>query len=127
MAGSPTPLQTEFEFTLPRGYVDSQGGIHRHGRMRLARAKDEIGPMRDPAVRDNPAYLSIAVLANVVTQLGDLVEVNRATIENMFTADLAYLQDMYRRINEEGVNEREVTCPHCGQTYMIEAYTPGGS
>ena len=125
MAGS--ALQTEFEFTLPRGYVDSQGTMHRVGRMRLARAIDEIAPQRDPTVRDNPAYLSIAILARVITGLGDLGEVNVKTVENMFTADLAYLQDFYRRINETGSAAREVTCPQCGATVQVEDTPAGGS
>ena len=125
VAGS--PLQTEFEFTLPRGYVDSQGNLHRVGRMRLARAIDEIAPQRDPSVRDNPAYLSIAILARVITQLGELGEVNVKTVENMFTADLAYLQDFYRRVNENGSAAREITCPQCGTTIQVEDTPAGGS
>ena len=125
MAGS--PLQTEFEFTLPRGYVDSQGNLHRVGRMRLARAIDEIAPQRDPSVRDNPAYLSIAILARVITGLGELGEVNVKTVENMFTTDLAYLQDFYRRINENGSAAREITCPQCGTVIQVEDTPAGGS
>ncbi len=97
-------LQTEFEFTLPRGYVDSEGTLHKKGTMRLATAMDEIAPMRDPRVRANQAYLVIILLARVVTKLGTIEVIDTGTIENMFSADLAYLQDFYRRINELGAD-----------------------
>src|ERR687896_543882 len=89
-------LQTEFEFTLPRGYVAPDGRLHKKGRMRLATAMDEIAPLRDPRVRANQAYLVIILLARVITQLGDVEVIDTGVIENLFTADLAYLQDLYR-------------------------------
>src|SRR5215212_9777760 len=92
------PLQTEFDFALPKGYVDAQGVLHRGGKMRLATAMDEIVPLRDPRVRNNQAYLTVAILTRVITHLGDLIEVNTNVVENLFTVDLAYLQDFYRRI-----------------------------
>lgn len=98
-------LQTEFDFTLPRGYVDSDGTLHKKGKMRLATAMDEIAPMRDPRVRANQAYLVIILLARVISQLGSLEVIDTGVIENMFSADLAYLQDFYRRINELGTDE----------------------
>ena len=119
-------LQTEFEFTLPKGYLDTQGNVHRTGRMRLATAMDEIAPMRDPRVRQNEAYLTVAILARVVTKLGDLAEVNTNTIENLYTADLAYLQDFYRRVNDDGSEGQEVTCPQCGFKYNLESGALGG-
>jgi hypothetical protein len=126
-----SPLQTEFSFTLPRGYVDMQGKLHREGRMRLATAMDEIAPMRDPKVRENQAYLTIAILSRVVTQLGEIVEVNSTTIERLFTADLVYLQDLYRRINNNGTAELTVTCPNCSNVFQVEPngahVEPGGS
>jgi hypothetical protein len=97
---SQTGLQTEYEFTLPRGYVGSDGTLHRKGRMRLATAIDEIAPLRDPRVRANQAYLVIILLARVITKLGNLEVIDTGVVENMFSADLAYLQDFYRRINE---------------------------
>jgi len=97
---SQSGLQTEFEFTLPRGYVGSDGTLHRKGRMRLATAIDEIAPLRDPRVRANQAYLVIILLARVITKLGSLEIIDTGTIENLFSADLAFLQDFYRRINE---------------------------
>jgi hypothetical protein len=97
-------LQTEFEFTLPRGYVDSDGTLHKKGKMRLATAMDEIAPMRDPRVRANQAYLVIILLARVITQIGTIDNIDTGIVENFFSADLAYLQDFYRRINELGAD-----------------------
>src|SRR5437016_13671084 len=93
-------LQTEFDFTLPRGYVDSNGTMHRKGRMRLATAMDEIAPLRDPRVKANQAYLVIILLARVITRLGEVEVIDTGVIENLFSADLAFLQDFYRKINE---------------------------
>src|SRR5262245_13091136 len=101
-AGEPGGLQTEFAFELPRGYVDESGAVHKHGVMRLATARDEIMPLRDARVRDNEAYLTILLLARVVTRLGEITDVNAGVIERLFAADLAFLQDLYRRINQEG-------------------------
>lgn len=94
-------LQTEYEFSLPKGYIDRQGNRHRDGRMRLATAADEIMPLRDPRVKTNPAYLTIIVLSRVVTQLGTLDDINPPVVEGLFVEDLAFLQQMYRRINGE--------------------------
>ena len=93
-------IQTEFEFTLPKGYVDSDGNLHRKGVMRLSRAIDEITPMRDPRVKTNPAYATVIILARVITKLGGLEEINAMVIENLFASDLSYLQKFYRQINE---------------------------
>ncbi len=93
-------LQTEFEFTLPRGYIDPDGTLHKSGKMRLATAMDEIAPMRDPRVRANQAYLVIILLARVITQIGSVPHIDTGVIENLFSADLAYLQDFYRKIND---------------------------
>jgi hypothetical protein len=98
-------LQTEFEFTLPRGYVDSSGTLHRKGKMRLATALDEISPLRDPRVRSNQAYLVIILLARVITKLGTVEIIDSGVIENLFSADLAFLQDFYRKINEVSLDE----------------------
>src|SRR5205809_7914734 len=100
MAMKKAGLQTEFEFTLPRGYVGPDGTLHRQGRMKLATAIDEIAPLRDPRVRSNQAYLVIILLARVIIQLGSLEVIDTNVIENLFSADLAFLQDFYRRINE---------------------------
>lgn len=103
-----TGLQTEFEFLLPRGYVSSDGILHRKGRMRLATAMDEIAPLRDPRVKANQAYLVIIVLSRVITKLGSLEDINTDIIENIFSSDLLFLQDFYQQINElpaEGTEE----------------------
>ena len=95
-------MQTEFPFTLPRGYVDSDGSVHRDGVMKLSTAFDEVAPMKDPRVQTNPSYLVIILLSRVITKLGDLTHINPKVIEGLFSADLAFLQDFYRRINENG-------------------------
>ncbi len=105
-------LQTEFEFTLPKGYLDADGNLHRKGVMRLARAMDEIVPMRDPRVKSNPAYATVLILTRVITRLGALEEVTPAVIEELFACDLNYLQKFYRQINElevEEVGQKEPT------------------
>lgn len=126
-AAKPTPLQTEFPFTLPKGYIDADGVLHRDGMMRLATGMDEIAPLRDPRVKANQAYLTVVILARVITRLGTLPEVSTAVIEKLFTADLAYLQDFYRRINSEGEARLMVTCPECNHTFQVEVMEPGGS
>ncbi len=118
-------LQTEFPFELPRGFPDAGGKLHREGVMRLATAFDEIAPMKDPRVQSNPGYLVIILLSRVVTRLGDLEQVNPRVIENLFSADLAYLQDLYRRINEHGHDRLAVSCPHCEQDFEVEIASPG--
>lgn len=92
-------FQTEFEFTLPKGYVDEEGNIHREGVMRLATAADEITIVKDPSVQENPAYLTVVLLSRVITELGSLPEVTPKTIEGLFASDLAYLEDFYRKVN----------------------------
>ncbi len=92
-------FQTEFEFILPKGYLDGEGNLHRRGMMRLATAIDEIAPMRDPRVKMNPAYATVIILARVITRLGALTEVSPAIVEDLFAQDLNYLQLLYRRIN----------------------------
>lgn len=120
-SGSSGPgLRTEFAFVLPRGYVDGAGTVHREGRMRLATAKDEILPQRDPRVRENEAYLTVLLLARVITRLGSLAEVHPGIIENLFASDLAFLQDLYRRINQEGTTQVAVACPACKHEFAVE-------
>ena len=119
-------LQTEFPFTLPRGYPDEEGSLHREGVMRLATAYDEIAPMKDPRVQANPGYLVIILLSRVIDRLGDLEHINPKVIEGLFAADLAFLQDLYRRINENGHNRLDVTCPHCEKEFEVEAAGAGG-
>lgn len=92
-------FQTEFEFTLPKGYLDTDGNLHRKGVMRLATAIDEIAPLRDPRVKSNPAYATVIILSRVITRLGALTEVTPMAVEGFFAQDLSYLQDFYRHIN----------------------------
>ncbi|MFT5431907.1 MAG: hypothetical protein ACI9OJ_002605 [Myxococcota bacterium] len=113
-------FQTEFEFTLPRGFVDKDGNVHRKGVMRLATAKDEILPLQDYRVQNNRAYLVIILLARVVSKLGDLKSINPSVIEEMYSADLAYLQDFYRRINEEGTSKIKAKCPACAHVHDVD-------
>jgi hypothetical protein len=120
-------LQTESEFTLPRGYVDQHGTLHRTGRMRLATAMDEIGPLRDPRVRQNQGYLVIILLANVVTQLGTLEYVSTFEMERLFTSDLAFLQRLYRQINERGTSIITAQCPECSTEVEVDIASLGGS
>ena len=112
-------METEFEFELPRGYVDANGEGHKRGVMRLANAADEILPLRDPKVQQNPGYLTIILLARVITKLGTLSTVNTRVIEGLFTMDLAYLQDLYQRINMSEMPVYRVTCPHCNQELEV--------
>ncbi|WP_087708274.1 hypothetical protein [Sodalinema gerasimenkoae] len=93
-------FETEFEFTLPKGYIDADGNLHRKGIMRLAKAIDEIAPMRDPRVKANASYSTIIILARTIKRLGALDEVSPAIIENLYACDLNYLQSLYRQINE---------------------------
>lgn len=129
VVGEPDRLQTEFAFELPRGYVDDQGTVHRRGVMRLATARDEIIPLRDPRVRDNEAYLTVLLLERTVTRLGELSSVHAGVIERLFAADIAFLQDLYRRINQEGHTLAAVTCPSCGHDFQVDVAGdgPGGS
>ncbi|WNV92188.1 phage tail assembly protein [Umezawaea sp. Da 62-37] len=113
-------MRTEYPFTLPRGYVDETGRVHREGVMRLATARDELAPQTDPRVRQNPAYLTVLLLERTVTSLGSLTEVDPYVVEGLFASDLAFLQDLYRRVNQEGRTEVEVGCPSCGQQFAVD-------
>lgn len=117
-------LVTEFPFELPRGYVDESGTLHRDGVMRLSTARDELVPLRDVRVQENPAYLSVVLLGRVITRLGTLTMVHDGIVENMFASDLAFLQDFYRQINAEGHTRAAVQCPHCSEPFEVEL---GGS
>jgi hypothetical protein len=122
-------LRTEYPFTLPRGYVDEHGTVHKDGVMRLATARDEIAPQTDSRVRQNPSYLTVILLERTVTRLGTLSAVDTWVIENLFASDLAFLQDLYRRINSEGRTEVAVACPSCGHDFAVDLAgdAPGGS
>ena len=116
----PEPLTTEFAFVLPRGYVDSSGIVHREGVMRLATARDELIPLRDDRVRENSAYLTVVLLARVITRIGTVTDIHAGVVENLFAADLAFLQDLYRRVNTEGHTRAAVTCPNCSHRFAVD-------
>ncbi len=118
-------LQSEFPFTLPRGFADAEGRIHKEGTMRLATAKDEVAPLQDYRVKSNPGYLAVILLSRVVTRLGDLPQIYPQVIEDLPVADFAYLQSLYRRINEHGHNRLTVTCPECEKSFDVEVEPAG--
>ena len=113
-------MHTEFAFVLPRGYLDENGTLHKNGVMRLATARDEILPLKDLRVRDNEAYLTVLLLSRVVTKLGMMTNITPDIIEGLFASDLAFLQDLYRRINQEGHTQAAVTCPSCKHEFMVD-------
>jgi hypothetical protein len=115
-----TPLRTEFDFELPRGFVDADGVVHRSGTMRLATARDELLPLYDARVQENAAFTTVVLLSRVITSLGSLGMINSNVIENMFASDVAFLQDFYRRINAEGHTRAAVTCPQCSNRFTID-------
>src|SRR5262245_59877086 len=121
-------FQTEYEFTLPMGYLDGEGTLHREGIMRLATAADEILPLKDARVQRNAGYLTVILMSRVITRLGTVPQVGPNLIESMFAADLVYLQDLYNRINRlEGDASATVTCPKCEHVFEHEVPAPGGS
>ncbi len=113
-------FKTEFPFTLPKGYIDADGNLHRTGVMRLATAKDEIIPLQDYRVQNNRAYLVIVLLSRVITKLGDLPMIDTDVVENLFSTDLAYLQEFYLRINEEGAPRIHAKCPSCQHEFDVD-------
>ncbi|GHJ37431.1 hypothetical protein [Streptomyces sp. TS71-3] len=113
-------LRTEFDFELPRGYLDDDGVLHRSGSMRLATARDELRPQIDLRVKENPAYLSVVLLSQVITRLGTVTDIHAGVVERMYATDIAFLQDFYRRINSEGHTHAAVTCPHCNGSFEID-------
>lgn len=118
-------LQTEFEFALPKGYVDEKGTLHRDGTMRLATAADEILPMKDPRVQQNPAYLSVILLSRVIIRMGSLNMITPKVIEGLFAGDFAYLQEMYNRINQNGADVVKTVCPKCEHRFDVECQPQG--
>ena len=112
-------MQTVYEFELPKGYVDANGNVHKHGKMRLATAAGEIGATRDPRVLSNPSYLSVVVLSKVVTELEGVEMVTPALIEKLFTADMAFLQDMYQKVNNVEPLSIKAVCPECGCIHEV--------
>jgi hypothetical protein len=113
-------MQTEIEFTLPRGYVDDSGEVHRVGTMRLATARDEIEPLREVDVRQNAAYLTVLLLARTVTRIGGITDVTPALVENLYAADFDHLQRLYERINSDGEAVGVVSCPECAHRFEVD-------
>jgi hypothetical protein len=113
-------LRTEFAFELPRGYVDGDGVVHRSGVMRLATARDELLPLYDARVQENAAYTTVVLLARVVTSLGTVPAITANVVENMFASDVAFLQDLYRRVNAEGHTRIAVTCSACQHRMTVD-------
>jgi hypothetical protein len=113
-------FQTEYEFTLPYGYVDEQGNLQRYGVMRLATARDEVEPLADPRVQANQAYLGILLLSRVLVRLGDIRPVEPSVVEGLFSGDFAYLQDLYVRVNDLGTSLVETQCPSCGGRLTLD-------
>jgi hypothetical protein len=113
-------LQTEFEFTLPCGFVDESGTLHRVGVMRLATALDELEAMRDPRVRGHEAYLSVVLLSRVLVRLGTVEALGPDLVERLFSADFAYLQEVFVRLNDGGAGLVETQCPECSARFAID-------
>jgi len=113
-------MRTEYAFTLPRGWIDPTGEVHREGTMRLATARDEIEPQRDPEVRRNEAYLGVLLLSRVVTRLGPVTDVTPALIEGLFASDFDHLQQVYARLNGSGDAVGTVACPSCGDAFEVD-------
>jgi hypothetical protein len=119
-------LQTEFQFSLARGYVDASGQIHRDGCMRLATAADEIGSVQDPRVEANEAYLPVLLLSRVVSRLGSLPAVTPQIIEGLFVSDLVYLEDLYQRLNSAERMTLGAVCPACSTQFQLQVAPLGG-
>ena len=119
-------FQTQFEFTLPCGYLDDEGTLHRDGVMRRATAADEILPLKDPRVLKNQAYLVVILLSRVITRLGGVSQINPKVIENLYATDLAYLQNLYNEINQLNNGHLPVTCPECQHAFEVEQPVLGG-
>jgi hypothetical protein len=120
-------FQTEVEFTLPCGFVDEHGTLHRDGLMRRATAADEILPLRDPRVVSNPAYLAVILLSRVVVRLGALPAINPKIIESLYATDMAFLQELYNRVNQLDADAHPLVCPQCRHEFRAGVAATGGS
>ena len=125
--GSQTLIQTEFEFVLPRGFLTQDGRLQRNGRMRLATALDEIDALQDPRVQVNEAYLPVVLLSRVIVRLGEITQVTPQVVERLFAADMAYLEDVYQRLNSQESVVLGVACPHCGGRFDVQVAPLAGS
>jgi len=113
-------VRSEVPFTLPRGLVDGKGRVHREGVMRLATARDEIEPLRDPDVRRNPAYFTVLLLSRVVLKIGKVDDITPELIEGMYAVDFDHLQRLYERLNCATEAVGSVTCPECSATFEVD-------
>ena len=113
-------MQTEIAFTLPRGYADDGGTIHRDGAMRLATARDEIEPLGELDVRQNQAYLAVLLLARTITRIGDITDITPALVERLYAADFDHLQRLYERVNSNGEAVGVVSCPACSHAFEVD-------
>lgn len=120
-------LCTEFTFTLPRGLIDTQNRVHRHGVMRLATAKDEFYVQKQRLVKDNPAYGELVMLSQVITRLGSLNSVSPNLLEGLVLQDIAYLREFFNRINQQGDAHIPAQCPHCNTQFAVELELAGKS
>jgi hypothetical protein len=120
-------LRTEFDFTLPCGYVDGEGHLHREGVMRLATARDELASLQDPRVQANTAYLSIVLLSRVVTRIGALSPVSPEDVEGLFSADFVHLQDLFVQVNDVGAHLVQTQCPTCSTRFVLDLVPAGDS
>jgi hypothetical protein len=119
-------FQTEIEFTLPLGYLDADGTLHRDGVMRRATAADEILPLKDTRVQQNPAYLIVILLARVITRLGGVEQITPKVIESLYSTDLAHLQALYNDVNRLEQDAAPMTCPKCAHAFQPEPLPLGG-
>jgi hypothetical protein len=120
-------IQTNFEFTLPRGFVDTAGQVHREGEMRLATAMDEIETLSDPRIQANESYLPVLLLSRVITRLGGLPAITPKVVEDMFASDLAYLEEIYQRINNAERLVVGAICPHCSNQFKVQVSPLGAT
>ena len=113
-------MKTEHAFTLPKGYLDPAGVVHGEGVMRLATARDEIEPLREPAARQNEAYLTVLLLSRVVTRIGDVTDITPELIQGLYAADFDHLQRLYERLNTDGEAVGSVSCPACAHRFDVD-------
>jgi hypothetical protein len=113
------PFETEIQFTLPKGYMCADGNLHKEGVMRLATAADEILPLKDPRVQQNPAYLTVILLSRVIKKLGSLGDIHPGVIEGLYASDMSYLQAVYQELNADGAQKTSVVCPKCEHNFEV--------
>lgn len=93
---------TDFPFTLPSGYRDRDGNLHRDGVMRRQIIVDQMMPLKDHRVPPTPEEVFVYRLSCSMVQLGSLQTVTSDMIEAMSPEDRNYLRDLYDRIHAEG-------------------------